>query len=165
MEELLESLRHVSLSEAKNVVLVDTCFFLDEIIHHHEDELVGLFMTSFNAQELIHVAHHLPGHVKKATRKFLSRNKMIIVDVPVSPGDWKAERLFVNKVDDRLIEIIRDPSDAVLLAVALLTRSIVLTKDKHHLFTVALENHLDDYGLRVFKNIHSYKQWAQDKHQ
>lgn len=165
MQELFETQKHISLSEAHKLVLIDTCFFLDEVIHHHEDELIGLAITSFNCEELVHVSKHLPGHLKKAVRKFLSEKTITIVDIPVHPGDWTKEKEFVNKIDNKLLEVIRDPSDAVLLAAALKTRSIVLTKDKHHLFTVALENHLNNYGLYVFKDMHSYKRWSLDKHQ
>ena len=165
MDELFEAQKHVLLSEAHGLVFVDTCFFLDEVIHHHEDELVGLAITSFNCEELLHVMKHLPSHVKKAVRKLLAKHVLVIVDVPVRPGEWKRERSFVNETDPELLRVVRDPSDAVLLAVALRTRSVVLTKDKHHLFTVALENHLREYGLRVFKDMHSYKRWAVDKYQ
>lgn len=154
MQELFDKLDHRSFDKCRGLALVDTCFFIDELQHHHDKEMQNLAMTSFNAEELVHIAHRLPE--KKQIRKFLKNTKMLIVDVPVSPGDEKAERAFVKSVDPDLLELIRDPSDAVLIATALVTNSHVLTKDKHHLFTTTLENYLEGHTIRVFKDFHSW---------
>ena len=84
---------------------------------------------------------------------------MLVVDVPVHPGDAVGEKAFVNHVDPHLLNIIADPSDAVLIAAALRTGSPVLTKDKHHLFTTVLNNYLNDSGVRVFKEMKDYQMW------
>jgi uncharacterized Fe-S center protein len=69
----------------------------------------------------------------------------------VSPGDTVAERSFVRSIEPDLLKHIADPSDAVLIAAAIKTRSVIYTKDKHHLFTTKLENYLNVYNIKVFK--------------
>ncbi|MBR9702988.1 hypothetical protein GOV10_03055, partial [Candidatus Woesearchaeota archaeon] len=104
----------------------------------------------------------LPDHEKKHIRKFLKAHpNLLVVDVPVKPGDWEGEKAFVNHVDPELLKIIPDASDAVLLAAALARRCPVLTKDKHHLFTTTLENYVKDYGIRVFKEMKDYLAWKE----
>ncbi len=159
MQELIDALEHRSYEKCRGLVLVDTCFFIDELQHHHDKELENLAMTSFNAEELVHVAHRLPE--KHHIRKFLKKSKMLIVDIPVSPGDAKAEKEFVNSIDPDLLELIADPSDAVLIAAALQTSSHVLTKDKHHLFTTTLENYLEGHTIRVFKEYKDFLAWQE----
>lgn len=157
MKELFDALEHRGFENCRGLVLVDTCFFIDELQHHHDKEMQNLAMTSFNAEELVHIAHRLPE--KKHIRKFLKSTKMLIVDIPVSPGNADAEKEFVNSIDSDLLELIADPSDAVLMAVALATRSHVLTKDKHHLFTTTLENYLEGNSIRVFKEFKDFHNW------
>ena len=157
MKELFDELEHLPMNKCRGLVLVDTCFFIDELQHHHEKQLQNLAMTSFNAEELVHVAKHLPE--KDKIRKFLKKGTLLRVDVPVGPGDAAAEKKFVRSVDPDLLELIADPSDAVLMAAALETRSHVLTKDKHHLFTTTLENYLEGHTIRVFKEFKDYLAW------
>jgi len=157
MQELFDKLDHRPMENCRGLVLVDTCFFIDELQHHHDKELQNLAMTSFNAQELVHVAHRLPE--KQHIRKFLKHTKMLIVDIPVNPGMSDEEREFVESIDSDLLGLIRDPSDAVLIATALATQSHVLTKDKHHLFTSTLENYLEGHTIRVFKEYKDFQSW------
>lgn len=164
MEELLNQLTHRPWTITRDVALVDTCFFIDELRHHKDEELggKGLALLSFNAHELVHVAKHLPEADKKHIRKFLKAHpNILVVDVPVIPGDWEGEQAFVNHVNPDLLKLIPDASDAVLLAAALARRCPVLTKDKHHLFTTTLENYVQDYGIRVFKEMKDYLAWKE----
>jgi len=156
MKELLDDKKRVSMSEASNLVLLDTCFIIDCVARSKKIEFVNSGITSFNIEELVHVAHKL-GHLKKGLRKFLKDTEFVVVDVPVSPGDWKAEKDFVKSVDSGLLQHIADASDAVLIAAAVKTQSNVLTKDKHHLFTVELENFVKDYNIQVFKELKDIK--------
>lgn len=157
MREILENCRHTQMTHVRNLVLLDTCFFINFLEHHADMHLVRdktrLATTSFNVDELLHVEHHLSHELKSRIREFLKDTDLLIVDIPVSPGDWDAERLFVGSIDDKLLANVPDPSDAVLAAVAIRTGSCIVTKDKHHLFTVKLEKFLKPYNIMVYKDL------------
>ncbi len=157
MRELLEQCKHVQMTKVRNLVLLDTCFFINFLEHHADMHLaqgkVKLATTSFNVDELLHVEHRLDHEVKSRLRDFFKESQLLIVDVPVSPGDGDAERMFVNSIDDKLLANVPDPSDAVLAAVAIRTGSCVVTRDKHHLFTAKLENFMKSYGVQVYKDL------------
>ena len=76
MKELLQKLQRIDLT-SKNLVLLDTCFLIDALKHHKGYELLNLMrrhsvcITSFNAEELEHVAHHQDHELKTELRKFL----------------------------------------------------------------------------------------------
>ncbi|MBU4352554.1 MAG: PIN domain-containing protein [Nanoarchaeota archaeon] len=152
MKELLENLKRIDLDKAKGLILLDTCFIISMLDHNSHIPLNSA-TTSFNIEELMHVEHRLNHELRKKLRNFLKHENLIIVDINVHPGDWVTEKSFVNSVDSELLMHIPDASDAVLLAAAVKTKSIVLTKDKHHLFTVELENFLNKYDLKVFKEL------------
>jgi len=159
MKELLQNIRRLSLVEARGLILLDTCFVINLLEHHkHLDKLKdkSLGMTSFNVEELLHVEHKLKSEDKRMIRNFLKHPKFCIVEIPVHPGNREEEVSFVKSVDEELLKEVRDPSDAVLIAAAIKTRSIVLTKDKHHLFTCALESFLEKYSLKVYKDLNSF---------
>jgi len=156
MRELLQKIKRINLKEAKNLVLFDTCFVINILEHHkHLDKLKdrNIGITSFNMEELLHVEHKLSHEDKKLIRAFLKHANFCVVEIPVHPGDYEGERAFVSSVDENLLKRVHDPSDAVLIAVAIKTRSIVLTKDKHHLFTVELKDFLEKYNLKVYKDL------------
>ncbi len=159
MKELLQSIRRINLEDAKNLILLDTCFVINILEHHkHLDRLKDkkLGMTSFNVEELLHVEHKLKREDKKMIRDFLKHPSFCILNIPVHPGNVEEERAFVNSVDEELLKKVHDPSDAVLIAAAIKTRSTVLTKDKHHLFTVILEDFLQKYAIKVYKDLNSF---------
>ncbi|HIH23725.1 TPA: PIN domain-containing protein [Candidatus Woesearchaeota archaeon] len=151
MRELISRLEHVPWNSVTGLVLLDTCFVISELSRHKE--LAGFAMTSFNADELEHVSHRLHDREKEAVRHFLKQTDLRILDVPMHPGNWDAEHEFVLRTAPELLRLIPDPSDAILLAVALRTRSTVLTKDRHDLFTAALENYVEKHGVRVLKEL------------
>ena len=158
MKELLQNIKKIKLEDTKNLILLDTCFVIYILEHHkHLDKLKekNLGLTSFNAEELLHIEHKLKHEDKVMIRKFLKHSNFCIVEIPVHPGDYEGERSFVNSVDEELLKKVSDPSDAVLIATAIKTKSIVLTKDKHHLFTVVLEEFLKKYDLKVYKDFNS----------
>ena len=152
MKELFEKFEKVGV-EKKGLVFLDTCFVFD-LLNREKDLVKGYpyALCSFNVEELLFVGHKL--HKMKARlRRFLKSHEFLVVDVPVHPGDRDGEKAFVDSVDKELLKHIADPSDAVLLAVAVQTNSTVLTKDKHHLFTVELVNYLRGKDVRVFKEM------------
>lgn len=156
MKELLNKHKRISLTEAKDLALVDTCFFIDELKHHRDTELLGLGMTSFNVEELIHVSKHLPSDIKEHIRHFLKKHpEFVVVDIDVHPGDHENEQEYVSKVDPQLLKMVPDASDAVLIAAAIIGKCSVLTKDKHHLFKAIVENYLPP-GIKVFKEMKDY---------
>jgi len=156
MKELLQNIKKISLKDAKHLILLDTCFVINILEHHkHLDKLKvkNFGLTSFNVEELLHVEQKLKHEDKVMIRKFLKHTNFCIVEIPVHPGDYETERAFVNSVDEELLKKVSDPSDAVLIATAIKTKSIVLTKDKHHLFTAVLEEFLRKYDLKVYKDL------------
>ena len=156
MKELLQKIKTINLEEARDLILLDTCFVINLLEHHkHLDKLKdkNLGMTSFNVEELLHVEHRLKSEDKRMIRNFLKHPKFCIIEVPVHPGNREEEVKFVKSVDENLLKEIHDPSDAVLIAAAIRTKSIVLTKDKHYLFTVVLEDFLEKYSIQVHKDL------------
>lgn len=156
MKELLDALPKINLTQAKNLVFVDTCFLVHCMEKGFGKKLISipnLALTSFNAEELVHIHHHLQHHINTSLRSFLKQGKFQFVDVPVHPGNRLEEISFVGDIDRQLLRYVHDPSDAVLIAAAIATKSDVLTRDKHHLFTVDLENFLDKYGISVYNDV------------
>jgi predicted nucleic acid-binding protein len=152
MKELVDKLKHVSVDEAEGLVLLDTCFIFSHL--EHKELLPEKFATtSFNAEELVHVTTHHLGKMKRRVRDFLKKSNIVVVDIDVSPGSCDNEKEYVSSVDADLLKHIADPSDAVLIATALRTKSNVLTKDKHHLFTSDLINYLSDKGVKVHREL------------
>jgi len=154
MKELLKGLNIVPISKARNLVLFDTCFIVANLDNKHEfkelQKIENAATTSFNLLELLHI-HHVKHNVKKILREFLKTSNLTVVDINVRPGEWDREREFVKSVDPRLLEKIKDASDAILIATAIKTHSDVATKDKHHLFTTKLRNFITNYGIDVYK--------------
>jgi len=157
MKELFDQLPKTT---KHHLILLDTCFIIDELQQHREQELFAVCaehdvaLTSFNVEELIHVVPKLK-HVKDALRRFLRKKpRLSVLEIPVHPGDVDDEKDYVMRIDPFLAQDIPDPSDAVLIAAAIATQSKVITKDKHHLFTVLLKNYLHRWGLTVGKNFH-----------
>ena len=151
MKELFDSLEHVSSGE--NYIFLDTCFLFD-LFDRGKSLVMGYnyAVSSFNVEELLKVSHRL--HKDKVQlRKLLKIHSFVVYDIDVHIGDFASEKDFVKSIDKELLKLIPDASDAVLLALAVKTKSNVLTKDKHHLFTVELENFIAGYGIKVFKEI------------
>lgn len=156
MKELFEKLPRKSLEEVRGVLLLDTCFFIYAAEHHKLERIEDcpIATTSFNLEELEHVSHRLDDSTKVNLRKFFKHHPhLLIIDVPVHPGDKQGEHNFVEKMSPELIQLVPDPSDAVLAAAALQTKSDLLTKDKHHLFTTELENFFNAAGIKVWKEL------------
>ncbi len=155
MKELIEKAKHYQLKDARNYILLDTCFLVDSLNHHERlDKLLKLkklAMTSFNAEEFIHIERRLPHEVRKRARKVIPG--LVIIDVEVHPGEWKKEKEFVKSIEPKLLQAIPDASDAVLVAAAIATQSHVLTKDRHDIYQAALENLAKDYGMKVCKEL------------
>lgn len=157
MKELIENLKHISFSSARSFVLLDTCF-LANVFEHAERtkellKLKNLAMISFNAEEFIHIEKNLPHETRKMARKVFSDKNITIIDIDVHPGEWQTEKKFVNSIEPMLLKKIADASDAVLIAAAISTRSDVLTKDRHHIYTAALENLANEYKIKVCKEL------------
>ena len=108
-------------------------------------------MTTFNVEEFLFKEHVVDERVREYARKFLKTNPITLITIDVHPGNRESEKNFVNSIDAGLLSEIPDASDAVLMAVAIKTDSTILTKDKHHLFTVKLENYIHKYNLEVYK--------------
>ncbi|MGM5481381.1 MAG: PIN domain-containing protein [Nanobdellota archaeon] len=156
MKELFDSLPITAQSVD---YLLDTCFLFYILEHRQEKRLIrfcgdnNVALSTFTIEEFVHHHHHMSHEVKTRIRHLLNNGlSLSVVDVPVSPGDPAGERSFVSSVDDRLLSLIPDPSDAVLFAVAIRHHANLITRDKHHLFTTVLENYSHDLGLSVLNN-------------
>jgi len=154
MKEFFENCKHIPYTKARNVILLDTCFIINFLAHHKGfSRAVKLATTSFNIEELLHVEHRMNHDLKSRLKRFFRDTDLLIVDVPVSPGSREAECEFVNSVDGKLLANVPDPSDAVLMAVAIKTGSVVVSRDKHHLFTQKLESFVSAYNIQVYKDL------------
>ena len=161
MKELLLDLKQIPLYECneKDLILLDTCFFInifDKSQQKHLEEFCdnhNVALTSFNAAELFFNMHHLHEKTKDHIRHFLKKKLVSILDISVNPGTKSHEIAFVELTDPELLKHVSDPSDAVLVAVAIRTNATILTKDKHHLFTSQLENFLNKYHIKVYKEL------------
>jgi predicted nucleic acid-binding protein len=165
MKELFEKLPKLDFKDknASEYVLIDTCFFIHIFENQHEHQLKELTekyataMTSFNVDKFLLKEHVVDERVRENARKFLKHNpNLTIIDVPVQPGNYEDEKFFVHSIDPELLKEIPDASDAVLMATAIKTNSTVLTKDKHHLFTIKLENYVKKYDLKVYKEFKDF---------
>lgn len=155
MKELMEKLQKLTL-EDKLDYLIDTCFFIWIFEHHKEKQFEKLLknnrcgITSFNAEELIHVTHHIHDKLKESERKFFHNSaNLFLLKIPVHPGNSEKEKNFVASIIPDLNCIEHDSSDAVILAAAIKTHANILTRDKHDLFNAHLENCLKKYDLIV----------------
>ena len=140
--------------------IIDTCFLFYMFNNNHVKEFIKfsqqytLALTSFTVEEILHhrhdIGHHFKDHFRHALKNGL---RILIIEVPVHPGDHQGERNYVQRFDPHILEIVADPSDAILVPVACEHNATILTRDKHHLFTTALENYLENKGVRVENNI------------
>jgi PIN domain nuclease of toxin-antitoxin system len=161
MKELLNKIPKVSL-DASMDYLIDTCFFIWIFEHHKEKKFKKLLnnyrcgITSFNAEELIHVTHHIHDKLKQSERHFFHHeSNLYFIEVPVHPGNWGEEHKFVSSVLPEIDTVEHDPSDAVILAAAIRTKADILTRDKHDMFNARLENFLNKYDIKVLNTFPS----------
>ncbi|MEM4711113.1 MAG: PIN domain-containing protein [Candidatus Woesearchaeota archaeon] len=160
MREIFDKQPHLEISSVKNYVLLDTCFFINTFENQKAHKLRELMnfksvaITSFNVDEFLLIAHSVDERIRENVRRFLKRNNIYILNIDVKPGDRSKEVSFIRNADIGLLNEVSDPSDAVLVAAAILTQSTILTKDKHHLFTTKLENYLNKYKIAVHKEYH-----------
>lgn len=155
MKELFETLPRVTHAD----YFIDTCF-LYYLFSHQQDKEFKVFcelnivaLTSFNIGEVLFHAHDVNHNFREHFRRFLKAGgRLFRYDMIVSPGDREGEKVFIQEFDNNLFEIIPDPSDAVLLVAAIKTKTNVLTRDKHHLFTTKLENYIASAGIKVLNN-------------
>ena len=110
-------------------------------------------ITSFNLLEIDYNLKHMSHEIKVHWRNFLKEKNFSILELSVHPGDREAEKNYIKDFDNDLLQIIPDPSDAVLLVAGLRSRANILTRDKHHLFTTKLQNYLNGYEIQVFNNL------------
>lgn len=155
MKELFERLPRISVEDHIGF-LIDTCFFVWILEHNKQNHFKEFLqhnkcaITSFNVEEFVHIDHKINGHIRESARRFLhSVNNFFVLEISVHPGNKEGEHSFVKSVLPELDAKEHDPSDAVILAVAIQTGANVLTRDKHHIFNVQMENFLNKYDVRV----------------
>ncbi len=140
--------------------VVDTCFLYYLFEHQHEKAFVEtcneyiVVLTSFTAEEFFFHRHDVNEEVRERFRKTAKNGlRLFYYEVPVSPGNPEAERDFIKSFDSELLTVVPDPSDVILLVVALQLKADILTRDKHHLFTTKLENYVYTRGIQVLNNL------------
>jgi len=155
MQELIDTLEQ----KTKADYLLDTCFLMHILetdrLKHLEDfcrsNSVG--MSSFNLKELSNRHHILHGTLSHHLRNFLKQKMVCNIPLDFGPGEREKEREYVSGFDPKLLEVVRDPSDAVLLVLGLKIRANILTRDKHHIFTTKAENYLSTHGIKVMNEL------------
>ncbi|MGM5479888.1 MAG: hypothetical protein ACQESC_00340 [Nanobdellota archaeon] len=158
MKELFDSFPHIDFTSSKKIdFFVDTCFLRYICSHHLEKDFLSfcshnlVAVTSFTVEELVFHHNTMSTEQKTHLRHVLKKKpSLIVVDIPVSPGNGDLERSFVSSMDSRFLSLVRDPSDAVLFAVAVNYSADILTRDKHHLFNSLVENGSSDYNIRIW---------------
>lgn len=137
--------------------LIDTCEIIRLFEDKQEKELLNsdIAVCSFNEEELLYLEHRhkIDVRLRHKMKKFFVDNKIPIIPVPVTPGQRKEEKRYVDSVNKNLLRLIPDPSDAVLAACALQHNANIVTRDRHHLYTAKLENLFQENGISVSKKI------------
>ena len=135
--------------------LIDTCSIINLFENNKESILLNedVAVCSFNKDELIKITHRhsINEHLRHRIRKFFEKNNINIVYIPVTPGNVLEEKVFVESIDNELLKLIPDPSDAVLAACAVKQKASIITRDRHHLYTARLENFFNKQGIKVLK--------------
>lgn len=158
MKELLLNLPQINLykCEEKDLILIDTCFLIYIFDHNKQKEFEkfcrdkNVALTSFNANELIFIIHKIHEKTKDHIRHFLKKKLIKLLEISIMPGNKLHEKTFVEAADPSLMTHVSDPSDAVLVAAAIQSQAgLILTRDKHHLFTTDLEHFLKNYSIAV----------------
>ncbi|MFT4304032.1 MAG: PIN domain-containing protein [Candidatus Woesearchaeota archaeon] len=152
MKEAIANVKKITLDEAKGIPLIDTCAFIHHFDHHEKIELLkkeDFVITSFNFKELLFIEHKLSEKIKESINKYLKKEKIIVVEINVNPGNVEEEKKYVNSIEPDILHIIHDPSDAVLYATALEIGSDIITRDKHHIYTQAAEKFGNKYGISI----------------
>jgi hypothetical protein len=155
MKELIESLEITD----KVDYLLDTCFVYYMFNNDHIKKLIrfcqnnNVGMTSFNLEELDFNHHKLNGNTVHHLRDFLKKKNISRVDIPVFPGNPQAEKNYISKFDSEILNVVKDPSDAVMFVAALKIGASIITRDKHHVFTAAAENYSSKYKIEVLNNL------------
>jgi predicted nucleic acid-binding protein len=155
MKELLKKFPSADFS-TKIDYLIDTCFFI-WIFERHKDKQFEKFLkknrcaiTSFNAEELIHVTREIHDKLKEAERRFFHQSSnLFLLNIPIHPGNKEKEKTYVISIITDFNCMEHDPSDAVLLATAIKINADILTRDKHDLFNAHLENCLKKYQIKI----------------
>ena len=159
MRDIFNKLQKTELNQKDEIdFLIDTCFLVWVLEHNKEKSLKKFAMnnkvaiTSLNAEEFTYICRHLSDKIKVSARKFFCSNPNIFfLELPIHPGNQKAEHEFVRSILPELESKEHDPSDAVLLAAAIKTSANVITRDKHDIFNVHLENFVNKKGINIFK--------------
>jgi PIN domain nuclease of toxin-antitoxin system len=122
----------------KKKYALDTCYIVWLFEHHKQDLLLRIdyVITSFNYKELLHIEHRhkIPQKVKEAIRKFEKKHPFNIVDISIDPGVKADEICYVQTVDPKILDLVRDPSDAVLVAFCIQKHYNLVTRDKHDIY-------------------------------
>lgn len=153
MKELIDNLETTEKAD----YLLDTCFLIYELENNNTKNLEefcnenNVAMISFNLEELEHVSKKISNHFKDHLRKFLKSKVIKKIVVDVHPGNREAEEEYVRIIDEELLRLIPDHSDAVLIAKAFEIKASVLTRDKHHLYTSVLANY--NHNIKILNNL------------
>lgn len=144
------------MSEEKKYI-IDTCFIIYELKEGKTKKLEEfcklnkVFLTDFTLLELKHVEKKV-SNIKHYVEHFLKEKLFELFNTNIHPGEWEQEKEYLNSVDEELLKKVSDASDGVIVAAAIKIGAIILTRDKHHIFTTNLENELKKYNISVLNN-------------
>lgn len=153
---MIKNLKTISILDAlldKSYIL-DTCFLIYEIEKGNTRKLENFckenacYLNSFNVEELEKVERRIP-NIKHAVESFLKKKLIKIIKLDIHIGDVNTEKLFAEDTDKELLKKIADPSDAVMVAAGIQTKSDILTRDKHHVFTIEVEKEISKFGIKI----------------
>ena len=136
---------------------LDTCYLIWLFENHKESILLksDYVITSFNYQELLHVEHRhkISSHVRNHIRSFEKKHGFNIVEIPVSPGNNLEEVSYVHEIDPGLLNHVKDPSDAVLVAFCIKNKFDLVTRDRHDIYKAVNENYFSKNNLQLLKSL------------
>lgn len=150
MQELIDELPESSDVE----YLIDTCFLAYCFQHNKEKQLLEFCkknkvgMSTFNLAEFVHMHHKLHSE-NHQVRKFLKEKILYRVPIDINPGEREKERQYVEEFNTKIMEIVKDASDAVLFVLAIKIRANILTRDKHHVFNAVAENYFNEWNEKI----------------
>lgn len=155
MKELFDALPRTNSAE----YLLDTCFLYYVFDHRKERELIEfcskhcVALTSFTVEEILHTYKHVSHMIRDRLRHLIKNSVLLsVIDIAVHPGEIDEEIGYIVGIDEKLLHIIPDHSDAVLAATAVKFSAHMITRDKHHLFTTVLSDYFKGKGLEVKNN-------------
>ncbi|PLW79633.1 hypothetical protein C0585_06575 [Candidatus Woesearchaeota archaeon] len=142
----------ILVNNLMNGILLDTCYLIHLIKNNQLYTLekkkadFNIGITSFNFHELERKTKELYLHYELP--------ELFMVNIPFYPGHMINEKMFVNDVEPELLEVIDDPSNAVLAAAAIkFGAKKIITRDKQHLLNNHAKHLMEKYSIEISSDL------------